>query len=218
MPVGAILARGFTSWPGPWRREPPEPPLFRTLFEPSLRLVADRADRDLLALAGAGVGPGALSSDGQSLAMADAAIAIDRLKTPDVLREHSPEVALYDEVVLEKVRDRGYVFVGQLVRLETGLDIGLLDDLRGDLGSDAIDIAQRVFDTLVAGMSTPMILGIVHSLRCSQPCFCLWRGLREQVTRTVPLRLMIWQYSHLRLMEALTSLHSPKSVEFLFLA
>jgi hypothetical protein len=32
----------------------------------------------------------------------------------------------------------------------------------------------------------------------------LWRASREQMTRILPLRLMIWQNSHLRFTDALT--------------
>ena len=37
-----------------------------------------------------------------------------------------------------------------------------------------------------------------------QPWHCLWRASREQMTRILPLRLMIWQNSHLRFTDALT--------------
>ena len=36
------------------------------------------------------------------------------------------------------------------------------------------------------------------------PWHCLWRASREQMTRILPLRLMIWQNSHLRFTDALT--------------
>ena len=38
----------------------------------------------------------------------------------------------------------------------------------------------------------------------AQPWHCLWRASREQITRILPLRLMIWQNSHLRFTDALT--------------
>ena len=89
---------------------------------PLLLLVGDGA---LGALAGARVGLGALTADGQALAVPHAAVAADLGQALDVHRHVTAEVALHSVAVADDLAQLGLIFLGQILHAGVGVDSGL---------------------------------------------------------------------------------------------
>ena len=102
--------------------------------------------------AGARVGLGALAANGQPLAVADAAVALDLHQTLDIQRHVTAKVALHDDVVLVQVlADQTFLLGGQILHAGVGINVGSRQDLLGGAGANAIDVSQAYFDPLFAG-------------------------------------------------------------------
>src|SRR5262245_8406258 len=129
------------------------------------------------ALAGAGVGAGALAADRQTAAVAQAAVALDVPQPGDVLGHLPPQRAFHQVVAaVEQVDDAADLLVAQLLGLALRIDPGLLAQLQGQRRADAVEVAQ--------GDVRRLVIGDVHTQDTrhgktprSQPWRCLCRGL-----------------------------------------
>ena len=84
--------------------------------------------------------------------MADATVAVDRLKALEVALQLTAQVAFDDDLQrIDGVDDRVELFRRQILRTDIGINSGDLKDALGVARSDAVDIGQRSFDTFVAG-------------------------------------------------------------------
>ena len=82
--------------------------------------------------------------------MAHAAIGLNGLQPLEVETALAAQIALDQGVALLKdVHDLGQLVLVQVLGAGGRVDASLLHDLRGDLGPDAIDVAQRDVDALV---------------------------------------------------------------------
>src|SRR5205807_3262185 len=88
-------------------------------------------DSALGALARTGVGVGTLATDGQSLAMAQAAIAAQIHQPLDVQAHLAAEVALDLVALLERLADAVDLVLGEVLGPLIGIDLRLLADLSG---------------------------------------------------------------------------------------
>src|SRR5690606_10214184 len=111
-----------------------------------LLLAGDRLGR---ALAGAGVGVGALTADRQALAVTQAAVAGDVHQALDVHRGLATQVALDGVVAVDRFTDLQDLGVGQLVHAPGRLDADLGRDFLRRVRADAMDVLKRDFDALV---------------------------------------------------------------------
>jgi hypothetical protein len=104
------------------------------------------------ALAGAGIGAGALAADGEAATMADTAIAIDGLETLEVGLHFAAEVALDGELAGGDGVDEGVELLGgEVLRAEIRVDVGLVEDLLGGARPDAVNVWEGGFDALIPG-------------------------------------------------------------------
>src|SRR5579859_5986600 len=105
----------------------------------------------LLALAGAGVGLGALTVHGQPAAVPDALVAADLDLAADV-RLHLAAQVTFDPVRgLDPVTQPDQVVVAQLMHPAVGADTGGLQRLQCPGVADAVDVGERDLHTLVIG-------------------------------------------------------------------
>src|SRR5690606_11820211 len=111
-----------------------------------LLLVRDGLAR---ALAGAGVGLGALAANGQALAVTQAAIAADIDEALDVDRGLGAQVALDLVAGLDRAAQLADLLVGQVAGLLGAVDPGLLEDGDGAHAADAVDVGQSDVAPLV---------------------------------------------------------------------
>ena len=110
------------------------------------------ADGATWALAGAGVGAGALTANREALAVANATVAIDRLEALQVAGDFAAEIALNHPLVLgDDVKDLVELFfrerIGALIRIDTGF----LDDLVRALRANAVNVTEGDRDFLFRG-------------------------------------------------------------------
>src|ERR1035438_4929175 len=108
-------------------------------------------DRLLRSLAGAGVGVGALTVDGQALAVPDALVAADLHLALDVLGNVAAEVALHLQVGVDVVAEAGHLFVGEVPYPGVGAGLGGGADLLRGGPADAEDVGERDLQPLLAG-------------------------------------------------------------------
>src|SRR5664280_2344278 len=108
-------------------------------------------DRLLRSLAGAGVGVGALTVDGQALAVPDALVAADLHLALDVLGNVAAEVALHLQVGVDVVPEAGHLFVGEVPYPGVGAGLGGGADLLRGGPADAEDVGERDLQPLLAG-------------------------------------------------------------------
>jgi len=111
-------------------------------------------DADGLArsLAGTGIRASALTADREAATMADATVAVDRLKALQILLEFAAKIAFDDKLVfLDNLNDAVQLLIGQLFSANVGVDFGLLENELGAGRSDAINIRQGGFDPFVTG-------------------------------------------------------------------
>src|SRR5581483_2582575 len=113
-----------------------------------LLLAGDRATR---ALAGAGVGVGALAVDGQAAAVPQALVAADLDLAADVGRDLAAQVALDAEVGVHVVAQPDEVLVGQVPGAEVRADAGGGEGFLGAGLPHAVDVGERDLHPLLAG-------------------------------------------------------------------
>src|SRR5690349_12457577 len=129
-------------------REPAPPRGSRAIL---LRHLLLAGNRHRLALAGAGIGMGALAADRQALAMTQPAIAGHVHQALDVHRHLAAEIALDPVFAVDQLADAENLLIRQLVDPALLRDAELLADLDRVLRPDAIDVAQRNRHALVRG-------------------------------------------------------------------
>src|SRR5712691_9984293 len=101
------------------------------------------------ALAGTGVGAGALAAQRHAAAVADASVTANVLQAGDVLLDLPAERAFDRVFAVEDGRQPGQVVVGQLLGPPLRVDLGLLAQPQRRGRPDAVDIAQRDVRRLV---------------------------------------------------------------------
>src|SRR5688500_3955582 len=94
-------------------------------------------DRALRTLAGAGVGPGALTAHGQALAVPDALVAADLNLAADIRLDLAAQVPFNLEVGLDVVAQLHDLFIGQVTSPLVGVDAGGGQKLDGSGATDA---------------------------------------------------------------------------------
>jgi len=125
--------------------------MVKILVDAGLRIrIALHADSLARALAGTGVGLGALAADRQTAHMADATVAFDALQALEVHAEFAAEIAL-DHILafLDGVNDLRKLGLSEVLGADRRINVRALeDDLRVN-GADAVDVAQRNVNALV---------------------------------------------------------------------
>src|SRR6266487_5847149 len=104
----------------------------------------------LRTLAGARVGLGALSVDGQAAAVADALVASDLDLAADVGGDLAAQVALDLEVGVDVLTQLDELVVAEVTGAEVGADAGGVESLLGAGASDAVDVGERDLHALLA--------------------------------------------------------------------
>src|ERR1700678_663426 len=104
-----------------------------------------------LALAGAGVGMGALAPHWQLLAMAQAAIGAQIHQPLDIDRDLATKVAFDHVVTVDRFANLQNFRIRQLGDTSLRRDVHLLDNLFGLLAADAVDVLKRDDHALVGG-------------------------------------------------------------------
>src|SRR5688500_1283329 len=153
-------------------------------------LAGDGPARPLL---GARVGVGALAADRQTPPVADAPVAADIHQSLDVHGDFGAEGALDLDRALDHLAEAGHFPVREIADPSVGIDAGLAQDAAAGGPADAEDIGQRDFD--------PLLAREIHACDAchDQPCRCLCLGLRLQMMRTTPCRLITLQCSQIGL-------------------
>src|SRR6478736_1166576 len=104
------------------------------------------------ALAGTGVGAGALTADGQAAAVTDAAVAIDGLEALQVAGDLTAEITLHHPLVVgDDMENLVQLLFGQIRSAHVGIETGGLDDEIGPRGTNTVDIPEGVSDLLFGG-------------------------------------------------------------------
>ncbi len=112
--------------------------------------VAHDTDGLSRAFAGAGIGLGALSANGQAAQVADAPITFDTLKAFQVHADFAAEIAFDDILaILNRVHDLGELLLAQILGANGRVDIGFGQNDFGVAGADAINVAQGDVDALI---------------------------------------------------------------------
>ena len=110
------------------------------------------ADGLARALAGAGVGLGALTADGKAAAMADASVAVDGLEAFEIGLKFPAEIAFDGELADgDRLDDLVELFCGEILGPHIGVDASLIEDFFRGTWSDSIDVWKRRFDPFVTG-------------------------------------------------------------------
>src|SRR3984957_13756201 len=138
--IGTILQSRFS-------QARPDPEFVRTMRR-SLLLAGDWLR---LALAGAGVGMGALTAHRQLLAMAQAPIGAQIHQPLDVDRNFAAKITFDHIVAVDCFADLHDFGIGELGAPPLGWDVHLLDNLFGLLRPDAVDVLKRDDHALVSG-------------------------------------------------------------------
>ena len=99
-------------------------------------------------LAGACIGLGALTVDGQTTAMTHAAIAADLSQALDVQSHFTAEVALDPIVLVDHFTQRGFLILGQILDADVGINVGELQNFLCASSADAVDVSQTDLDSL----------------------------------------------------------------------
>src|SRR6478736_6207345 len=104
------------------------------------------------ALAGTGVGAGALTADGQAAAVTDDAVAIDGLEALQIAGDLTTEITLHHPLVVgDDMENLVQLLFGQIRSAHVGIETGGLDDEIGPRGTNTVDIPERVSDLLFGG-------------------------------------------------------------------
>ena len=108
------------------------------------------ADGLARALAGTGVGAGALTADRETATMADATVAIDGLEALEILLKFATQITFDDVLVfLNDLDDAVQLLIGQRFGANIGADFSLLEDQLGPGRSNAVNVRQGGFNPLV---------------------------------------------------------------------
>src|SRR4030095_58021 len=103
-------------------------------------------------LACAGVGAGALATHGQAAQVADATVTLDGLQTFEVQADFAAQIALDDVfAVLDCVDNLRELLLVQVLRTDGVINPGRGEDDRRVGRADAVDVAERDVDALLAG-------------------------------------------------------------------
>src|ERR1700761_5854333 len=100
-------------------------------------------------LAGAGIGVGTLSADGQVLAMTQAAIAAQIHKPLDVHRGVAAQIAFHQIIAVDDFADLNHFGFGEIADPAFRRNAELVDDLARDVRPDSMNIAKADFDPLL---------------------------------------------------------------------
>jgi len=112
--------------------------------------IADHTDCPATALTGAGIGLGALTSNGKTSAVADATIALDLSQTLEVTLLLSAQVALnHDIVALDDVNDLRELLVGELTSTNVRINSSLNEDFTCGAIPDPINIREGSLNSLI---------------------------------------------------------------------
>lgn len=114
--------------------------------------IALHADRLARTFARAGVGLGALTAHWQSTQMADATVAFDTLQALQVHAEFAAQIA-FDDILasLDRVHDLGHLVFIQVFGADARVDLRAFEDLLRIDRADAVNVAERNVDALLAG-------------------------------------------------------------------
>lgn len=117
----------------------------------SVRITLD-PDSATRAFAGAGIGLGALASDWEAAAMADTAVAVNRLQ-PLQIGLNFPAKIPFDENfrAIDGLNDGIELLRAEVFGPGVGINSGEFQHLLGVAGAHAVDVGQRSFDALFAG-------------------------------------------------------------------
>ena len=101
-----------------------------------------------------------------------------------------------------------FLCFSQILNTSIRIDTRLLQNLIGQLPSDAVDIGQTNFYALFSrkvytGNSCHLLTHLLCGSVGNQPCFCLCFGF-VQITMTRPLRRMILHFSQIGFTDGLT--------------
>jgi len=103
-------------------------------------------------LSGAGVGARALATNRQATTMADAAIAIDRLKALEILLQLASQIAFNDVLVFrDHLDDPVELLIGQALGANIGADFSLFEDQLGPGRPNAVNVGESGFNPFVTG-------------------------------------------------------------------
>lgn len=124
--------------------------IFSIFYVKGLFLVG--ADSLLAALAGTGIGASTLTTNGQTLAVADATQAVDAGQTLERHLLLTAEVTLDEDVIAgDSLNNLGQLSVGESACAEVRRNTGLLKHLLGGGGADAVNVAQGGLYALLIG-------------------------------------------------------------------
>src|SRR3954468_23177540 len=159
-----------------------------------VRLLGDfllAGDSAAWTLLGAGVGVCALTTNWETPAVTNPAVAADVHESLDVHRDLGAQGALDTKVFLDRLAKPIHVGIVQVANSLLGIDVGRLQNAARGGASDSEDVREADFDLLLAWQ--------IHArnTRHYQPCFCLCFGLRLQMMRVTPCRLMTLQCSQI---------------------
>ena len=98
---------------------------------------------------GTSIGLASLATDGQTLSVAQAAVAADLGQTLDVQSGLTTQVAFHNEVVVNALADFCLFLVGEVFYSGVGVDPGHIQDLLCAGPADSVDISESDLDSLV---------------------------------------------------------------------
>jgi len=113
--------------------------------------VALHPDGFARAFAGAGIGGGALASNGQAAQVTDAAVAFDALEAFEVQPQFAAQVT-FNQIfaILDGMDDLGELLLIQIFGANASSDFGLLQNLERIGRTNAIDVTQSDINSLLA--------------------------------------------------------------------
>jgi hypothetical protein len=89
--------------------------------------------------------------------VADTAVAVDVNQPLNIHRDFTAKIALDDHLLLDNVAQPRHFIVRQLIDTRVGVNTGARENFLTGRQADTIQIRERDFDALLAGMSTPAI-------------------------------------------------------------
>jgi hypothetical protein len=91
-----------------------------------------------------------LTAHGQTFAMTDASIRIDRLQTFQIALHVAAQIALDLELVVrDRVNDLIQLLWRKILCTNVGVDISLLENAPRSAKADSVDVRQRYLDAFV---------------------------------------------------------------------
>lgn len=114
--------------------------------------LAHDTDGLALALAGAGIGGGALTANGQPFAVANAPVTVDRPQTLEVALQFATQVTFdHDIRGVDRLTDGAQLIFSELTSAQVRVDTRLLQQTPGGHRADAVNVRERRFDALFVG-------------------------------------------------------------------